>query len=98
MRALNGTRYRGRDVRCNDADDPRPAAPRGRRGQADRQPANAFSRFEKKSARGRAQERASRRNDRFSDNGDTSDWRQFFKDDEPDFSEEGWARRKPKKR
>ena len=98
MRALNGTRYRGRDVRCNDADDPRPAAPRGRRGQADRQPANAFSRFEKKSARGRAQERASRRNDRFSDNDDTSDWRQFFKDDEPDFSEEGWARRKPKKR
>lgn len=25
------------------------------------------------------------------------DWKQFFKDDEPDFSEEGWARRKPKK-
>ena len=25
------------------------------------------------------------------------DWKQFFKDEEPDFSEEGWARRKPKK-
>lgn len=25
------------------------------------------------------------------------DWKQFFKDPEPDFSEEGWARRKPKK-
>jgi len=25
------------------------------------------------------------------------DWKQFFKEDEPDFSEEGWARRKPKK-
>lgn len=25
------------------------------------------------------------------------DWKQFFKDKEPDFSEEGWARRKPKK-
>ena len=24
------------------------------------------------------------------------DWKQFFKGDEPDFSEEGWARRKPK--
>ena len=24
-------------------------------------------------------------------------WKQFFKEDEPDFSEEGWARRKPKK-
>ena len=27
----------------------------------------------------------------------TDDWQQFFKDKEPDFSEEGWARRKPKK-
>ena len=25
------------------------------------------------------------------------DWQAFFKDKEPDFSEEGWARRKPKK-
>jgi len=25
------------------------------------------------------------------------EWKQFFKDAEPDFSEEGWARRKPKK-
>ena len=25
----------------------------------------------------------------------TDDWQQFFKDKEPDFSEEGWARRKP---
>lgn len=25
------------------------------------------------------------------------EWKQFFKDTEPDFSEEGWARRKPKK-
>jgi ATP-dependent RNA helicase DeaD len=26
-----------------------------------------------------------------------NDWRQFFRDDAPDFSEEGWARRSPKK-
>ena len=26
------------------------------------------------------------------------DWQEFFKDKEPDFSEEGWARRKPKKK
>lgn len=26
------------------------------------------------------------------------DWQQFFKGDEPDFSEDGWARRKPKKK
>ena len=29
--------------------------------------------------------------------GKKDDWQQFFKDDAPDFSEEGWARRKPKK-
>ena len=28
----------------------------------------------------------------------TDDWQQFFKDKEPDFSEEGWERRKPKKK
>lgn len=28
----------------------------------------------------------------------TDDWQQFFKDKEPDFSKEGWARRKPKKK
>ena len=28
----------------------------------------------------------------------TDDWQQFFKNKEPDFSEEGWARRKPKKK
>ena len=28
----------------------------------------------------------------------TDDWQQFFKDKEPDFCEEGWARRKPKKK
>ena len=28
----------------------------------------------------------------------TDDWQQFFKDKEPDFSEEGWARRKSKKK
>ena len=28
----------------------------------------------------------------------TDDWQQFFKDKEPDFSEGGWARRKPKKK
>lgn len=27
-----------------------------------------------------------------------TDWRQFFRGEEPDFTEEGWARRKPKKK
>ena len=39
------------------------------------------------------------------ESGRQDDWRQFFQDgpiqligEEPDFSEEGWARRKPKKK
>lgn len=30
--------------------------------------------------------------------GTREDWQQFFKGDQPDFSEEGWAKRKPKKK
>ena len=66
MKALDGTVYKGREVRCNDAD-----------------------------------EKGHGRNV----NNDNGDWRQFFKnnnvkfkDDEPDFSEEGWAMRKPRKK
>ena len=66
MKALDGTVYKGREVRCNDA-------------------------YEKGHGR--------------KVNNDNGDWRQFFKnnnvkfkDDEPDFSEEGWAMRKPRKK
>lgn len=88
MQALNGTRYKGREVRCNDADrDERPADRRstGRRYKGgDRKPMS------------------SRRNGK----GEEKDWRSLmnqtkdfkFRDPEPDFSEEGWARRKPKKK
>ena len=104
MRALDGTTYHGRQVRCNDADrDQKPQ--RGRRGDdfggGDRKPrrrdADAGERKERKRKKADADFRESGRKD---------DWRQFFtkepKDvklvgDEPDFSEEGWARRRPKK-
>jgi hypothetical protein len=71
-----------------------------------------FARFEKKSRRtARTTEEQPRKNKRGTrggarmESGRQDDWRQFFqghdiilKDDEPDFSEEGWARRKPKKK
>ena len=117
MHSLDGTRYRGRDVRCNDADDTSAASRGGSRGGArggqrgagrgadrfDRGPARsggggAFSRFDKKQKGRKAG------GDDFG-GGDTGDWRQFFQNDsvklkgeEPDFSEEGWARRKPRKK
>ena len=88
MAAIDGTVYKGRAVRCNDADQDG-ASPQG----------------EKASRRkGKGEKRPARRHDGFEDNGKKDDWRQFFRHDdmklkgeEPDFSEEGWARRKPKK-
>ena len=96
MQGLSGATYKGRDVRCNDADEGghgRSASPKGgRKGQrfADAAPATGGK-------RGKKAQRS------FNDDNETGDWRQFFqqpapklKGAEPDFSEEGWARRRPK--
>ena len=99
MRALDGTRYRGRDVRCNDADDTQTSQSRGGRGGRGQERGGAFARFDRKPKKRRAERGGS------ADGGRQDDWRQFFQDDgvrlkgdEPDFSEEGWARRKPRKK
>lgn len=99
MSALTGINYKGREVRCNDADEGgHGREPRGGRsyrgGSRDesrdnrRRPATN-TRYERKPRREAVQEP------------NAGDWRQFFKPnevkfkgDEPDFSEEGWARRK----
>lgn len=77
MKALDGTVYKGRSVRCNGADEEM------RGGRAPR-------------------ERAPHRKPQHDDHGD---WRELMqgakyklKGEEPDFSEEGWARRRPKKK
>ncbi len=89
-------------------DEARPS----RRREERKAPADNFARFEKKSRRAarttEEQPRKSKRGTRGGarmESGRQDDWRQFFqghdiilKDDEPDFSEEGWARRKPKKK
>ena len=105
MRALDGTRYRGRDVRCNDADEGGKGRGRKRREPKD----GGFERFEKKSKRRarEAEESPKKKKKAKAPKADSSindDWRQFFKrdnaklvGDEPDFSEEGWAVRKKKK-
>ena len=106
MRALDGTRYRGRDVRCNDADDTQAAPSRqGRGGRGQERGAGrgqgGFGRSDRR-PKGR---RADRGAGAFGGDGRQDDWRQFFRQDgvklkgeEPDFSEEGWARRKPRKK
>ena len=100
MDALNGTRYKGREVRCNDADDTkketRKDSRKGRRrdgGYADgRDGGHAGTRAP----------RAASYNHYF---GGNDDWRALMqqndtklKGKEPDFTEEGWARRFPKKK
>ena len=92
MTQLTGIRFKGRQVRCNDADD----ASQEKSG----------SRQQERSG-GRQQERAGNR-----ENGkkapfhrEKDDWRSLMqhaprelRGEEPDFSEEGWARRKPRKK
>ena len=84
MIQLSGIRYKGRTVRCNDADDGFPqegkASPEFGRGNKKRDSAEKPKRTGKK-----------------------DDWRSLMgktprelRGEEPDFSEEGWAMRKPR--
>ena len=121
MRALDGTTYKGREVRCNDADEKgHGVANRGRNTdnaprREERRPADNFARFDKKAKRTKRnatepepEPKKAKKGTRGAarmESGRQDDWRQFFqghdiilKGDEPDFTEEGWARRKPKKK
>ena len=87
MSQLTGVRYKGRTVRCNSEDDKDVRSTKGerpaqKRGSNDNQEWVPAKKKMKK-----------------------DDWRSLmnaprvdFKGEEPDFSEEGWARRKPKKK
>ncbi|MDO4159107.1 MAG: DEAD/DEAH box helicase [Prevotellaceae bacterium] len=121
MGALDGTTYKGRSVRCNEADrdggssrngssSRNEGSSRSRKDRGGKDNEAGFERFEKKSKRNREgndspRSNRGKRGEARMDNDKKGDWRQFFvKDDvklvgeEPDFSEEGWARRKPKKK
>jgi DEAD/DEAH box family ATP-dependent RNA helicase len=100
MRALNGISYKGREVRCNDADE-------GGRGRDSRSTRSSSRNNENGGRRNRvASSPRGKRN--FNDDEQRrgkDDWKSLmqgkpfkFKGDEPDFSEEGWARRRPKKK
>ena len=96
MHALDGATYKGRKVRCNDAEEGGHGRSSGR----------------STGGRGNKEGRSERRNRRqYDDNMYPSthkfkkdDWKELMKGapaklkgEEPDFSEEGWARRRPKK-
>ncbi len=104
MKALNGTEYKGRTVRCNDADEEgHGRSARGSRSESRESRKGgkgSESRGKGKGSRAESRSRKPRREE------ETGDWRQFFqhndnvkfKGEEPNFEEEGWARRRPKKK
>lgn len=118
MRALNGTRYKGREVRCNDADERGHGEGAARNNNSGKRSTgrdnDGLERYEKKSKRNapadgqqpaKGKGKRGQRGEVRMESGRQDDWRQFFQGhdiqligDEPDFSEEGWARRKPKKK
>ena len=105
MKALNGTTYKKREVRCNDAEE----SGHGRNGRGNWSSKKvgettkilisivlmAVVKEIKNKPKSKAQTQL--------ETNETGDWRKFFQHDVklkgevPDFSEEGWARRKPKK-
>lgn len=100
MRALDGTAYKGREVRCNDADE----SGHGRSTRSSRTGADKGDRSYGKGARGKGRQ-STKTHDDDSRHG-RDDWKQLMADSRniklrgevPDFSEEGWARRRPKKK
>ena len=100
MKALNGTTYKGREVRCNDAEEDghgrsnRSTSRSERVGKVARDGGRKGKGNDQKGGRTKAKSQA-----------DETDWRSLIngkdfklKGEEPDFSEEGWARRRPKKK
>lgn len=82
---------KGRNGRSKDTqkDNSTSASAKPRKEKASKTPASTDSKKQKPSREERGYKNA---------RGKKDDWKQFFKDEEPDFSEEGWARRKPKKK
>ena len=85
MNALNGQRYKGREVRCNDSSDKKTSGKRQATNDK-RQATNDKKKGEKTTKK-------------------KEDWKEFLnpksmklKGEIPDFTEEGWARRHPKKK
>ena len=120
MKALDGTWYKGREVRCNDAETPRgerTSAERGeRKGRSQRERGVRGESFDrsgkgyserqtKEKGKEKGKGKRGQRGEVRMESGRQDDWRQFFQGhdiqligEEPDFAEEGWARRKPKKK
>ena len=94
MKYINGQRYKGREVRCNDADEPKPSK-ETRASRPSREPRSSRASRESRITKAPANKKTYSKDE----------WMQFLhpekmklKGDIPDFSEEGWAIRKPRKK
>ena len=114
MNALNGTSYKGREVRCNDAEEEghgrsarggeRSSRGGDRDGRGYRNDRGGYDRGGRDSRGGR---RDGGKYEKTANPANPAekpeDWRSLMKGGdlkgaEPDFSEDGWARRKPRKK
>lgn len=89
MKALEGSYYKKREVRCNPADQKPSGEGHSSRGGSRRKDSDnrrPYGDRKKQISKG------------MSDGDNNGDWRQFFHGANPDFSEEGWAVRKPRKK
>ncbi len=95
MNALDGLTYKGRKVRCNDANEGGSGSRGHRRGSDERRNGRERNRRQRDFDEDFMPQRKYRKDD----------WKELMrgqsgqlKGEEPDFSEEGWARRRPKKK
>lgn len=86
MSGLTGVNYKGREVRCNSGDEP------GRQGSPSRRQFEPHGKKRDFRSNGRRDDRQPKREKqtRFT----KEEWMKFLN---PDFEDEGWARRRPKK-
>ena len=106
MKALDGAVYKRRKVRCNDADEPGHGRSVGGRSTGSRggYGSRGEGRQDDRGRRGRGRRQAENDAPFATHKFKKDDWKELMKGapaklkgEEPDFSEEGWARRRPKK-
>ena len=106
MKALDGAVYKRRKVRCNDADEPGHGRSSGGRSTGSRggYGSRGEGRQDDRGRRGRGRRQSENDAPFATHKFKKDDWKELMKGapaklkgEEPDFSEEGWARRRPKK-
>ena len=88
IKYVNGQQYKRREVRCNDADEGGKPAKSSRESRTSRPSRESRPSRDSRKPRETSPQKTYKKDD----------WMKFLKGEEPDFSEEGWAIRKPRKK